>query len=84
VSETPIIAADVAEEPSSLPAYRTTLSLLAFGLMLIGVLVLCPAEARAAVAPTVVGGVVALGVASAGKSAWQHHVNARADAAKAG
>lgn len=66
-----------------LPAYRTTLTLLLFGGMLLVVLLLCTAEARPAVAPAVIGGIVTLGIASAGKSAWQHHVNSRADA-KAG
>jgi uncharacterized membrane protein HdeD (DUF308 family) len=75
--------ADVAKEAiGSLPAYRTTFTLLGFGLMVLAVLVLCTPEGRPAVAPVVVGGLVTLGVASAGKSAWQHHVNARADAAK--
>lgn len=72
-----------AEGRAGLPAYRTTFTLLAFGLMLLGVFVLCLPEARPAVAPAVIGGIVTLGLAAAGKSAWQHHVNARADAAKA-
>lgn len=76
-------AAPPEEDAQGLPAYRTTLTLLAFGLMILAVIWCCTPESRPAVAPVVVGGLVTLGCAAAAKSGWQHHINARTDIAKA-
>jgi hypothetical protein len=59
-------------------AYRTAATLLLFGAMVLGALILCPRETRAGVAPAAIAALSSLGLYAAGKSAWEHHVNAKA------
>jgi hypothetical protein len=56
------------------PPYRTAATLIVFGLMILAALLLCPAAARAGVAPVAIGALSSLGLYAAGKSAWEHHV----------
>lgn len=61
--------------------YRTVLTLLAFGAMTLAVVALCPEAARAGVAPVAIGALSSLGLYAASKSAYEHHVKAKADPA---
>jgi hypothetical protein len=63
-----------------LQPYRTVLTLLLFGGMVLLALWFCPEAARAGVAPVAIGALSSLGLYAAGKSAFEHHVNAKAGA----
>jgi hypothetical protein len=62
--------------------YRTAATLLLFGLMVVGIVYLCPEASRAGTAAAAFIALSALGAAAAGKSAFEKHVEARPEQPK--
>lgn len=63
--------------------YRTAGTLLLFGVMVLAAMFLCPADARAGIAPVAIGALSSLGLYAAGKSAFEKHTDTRAAPAAA-
>lgn len=57
--------------------WRTAGTLLLFGLMVLAAVWMCSKEARPGIVPMACGSLVTLGLAAAGKSAFEKHVEAR-------
>lgn len=58
------------------PWWRTAGTLLVFGLMIVALFLLVDRAARPGIVPVICGALVTLGLAAAGHSAFQHHVEA--------